>query len=74
MRRRRFLEIEWRETAEELFEAYRGERNIHCRTRLQALWQLRQGKTLREVSAVAGVSYRTLQRWVAWYCSGGWQR
>lgn len=71
MRRGRPLGIDWQESAEELFEAYQQEKNIHRRTRLQALWQLRQGKTLKEVSGMVGVSYRTLQRWVAWYRSGG---
>jgi transposase len=71
MRRGRPLEIDWQESAEELFEAYGREKDIHRRTRLQALWQLRQGKTLREIETTVGVSYRTLQRWVAWYRGDG---
>jgi transposase len=71
MKRGRPLEIEWQESAEELFEAYRREGNVHRRTRLQALWQLKQRKSLGEVSGIVGVSYRTLQRWVEWYRRGG---
>ncbi len=71
MKRGRPFEIGWQESAEELFEAYRQEKDIHRRTRLQALWKLRQGRTLGEVSRIVGVSYRTLRRWVAWYRSGG---
>ena len=71
MKRGRPLEIEWQESAEELFEAYRREGNVYRRTRLQALWQLRQGKFLGEVSGIVGVSYRTLQRWLEWYRHGG---
>lgn len=70
MKRGRPFEIEWQESIEELFEAYRKEKNIHRRTRLQALWQLRVGKSLEETSGLVGLSYRTLQRWVAWYRSG----
>lgn len=64
MKRGRPLEIEWQESAEELFEAYLREGNVHRRTRLQPLWQLRQRKSLGEVSGIVGVSYCTLQRWV----------
>lgn len=41
------------------------------RTRLQALWLLREGKSLGEVQQLVGVGYRTLQRWVGWYWAGG---
>lgn len=71
MKRGRPFEIEWEESAEELFAAYRQEKDLQRRTRLQALWLLRQGRLLEEVSQLVGVSYRTLQRWVAWYRSGG---
>lgn len=71
MKRGRPFEIEWQESAEELSESYQREQDIHRRTRLQVLWLLRQGRSLEEVSAIVGMSYRTLQRWVAWYRSGG---
>ena len=71
MKRGRPFEVEWEESAEELFEAYRREKGLRRRTRLQALWLLRQGRSLEEGSQIVGVGYRTLQRWVAWYRSGG---
>ena len=71
MKRGRPFEVEWQESAEELYQAYRQEQNIHRRMRLQALWLLRQGQTMAEVGAVVGASYRTMQRWVAWYREGG---
>lgn len=71
MKRGRPLVIEWQESVEELYEAYRREKDGPRRTRLQAMWQVSQGKSLAEVSALVGVGYRTLQRWVAWYRRGG---
>jgi transposase len=65
------LVIEWREDAAELREAYRRERDAEVRPRLQALWLVREGRSLREVAALVGVHYVTLQRWVAWYRAGG---
>ena len=33
------LKIEWQETAAELYEKYKGEKDHQNRTRLQVLWQ-----------------------------------
>ena len=41
------------------------------RTRLHALWLLRSGRRMREAASVVGIHYRTLQRWVSWYRTGG---
>ncbi len=73
MRRGRPFRIEWRaeDTAEALQAAYRAERRVDQRQRLQGLWLLRTGRSLKEVAAVLGVHYRTVQRWVAWYRDGG---
>jgi transposase len=65
------LEVDWQETAPELRRLYRQERNSERRTRLHALWQLRCGKSLKEVTQLVGMAYRTLQYWVAWYRKGG---
>ncbi len=65
------LQIEWRETADQLKLFYRWERNPHRKIRLQALWHLRCGKPLKDVVEMVGVCYRTLQYWVAWYRAGG---
>lgn len=65
------IEVDWQETASELRNLYRQERNSERRTRLHALWQLRCGKSLKEVAQLVGIAYRTLQYWVAWYRKGG---
>ena len=73
MRRGRPFQIEWRaeDTAEVLRAAYRVEKDPVARSRRQALWLLRTGRSLAEVAAVVGVGYRTVQRWAAWYRRGG---
>ena len=66
--------VAWREedTGEALHAAYRAEKRVYVRQRLQALWLLRGGdRRLGEVAAVLGVDYRSVQRWVAWYRRGG---
>ncbi len=72
MRGRPFV-VEWREDdpVEALKEAYLAERDGIIRSRLQALWLLRAGHSLGEVTAALGVHYRSIQRWVAWYRDGG---
>ena len=67
----RELQIEWHETENELFQLYRQEEDRQNRTRLQALWLLRPGRTMKEVAGLVGVHYRTVQEWVAWYRKGG---
>lgn len=44
------LDICWQETATELKELYRQERNVERHIRLQALWHLRSGKKMQEVT------------------------
>jgi transposase len=51
--------------------AYMGEHDGVIRTRLQALWLLRTGRSLAETMPALGVHYRTVQRWVDWYRRGG---
>jgi transposase len=72
MRGRPFV-VQWREddTAEALKEVYLTERDGIIRSRLQALWLLRAGRSLGEVTAALGVHCRSIQRWVAWYRDGG---
>jgi transposase len=65
------LQITWRDTAEALGGAYRAERNPEVRPRLQALWLLRQGRSLSDTAAVVGAHYRTVQTWLRWYRQGG---
>lgn len=63
--------IDWQESAEELRTRYRTEREVGQRTRLQAVWLVRCGRSEQEAAMVAGVGRRTLTRWLAWYRQGG---
>ncbi len=67
----RRLQIEWHENERTLRALYKREKDHQNRTRLQALWLLRQGRTMKEVASLVGVHYRTVQEWVAWYRRGG---
>jgi transposase len=66
---RRRADLPWRteDTAEALHDRYRRESNPLVKTRLHALWLLRQGRTLQETVTLVGVAYRSLQRWLDWY-------
>jgi transposase len=63
--------VAWQHSAEELLARYRAERDGRLVRRWQALWHLRQGRSLAEVAALVGVTYRTVQEWVGWYRAGG---
>jgi transposase len=67
----RRLNIEWRDTADELYARYEAERNPHRRVRLQAFWLLQRGYPIGEVGKEVEVDYRTIQRWISWYRVGG---
>ncbi len=67
----RRMQIEWEEDEATLKERYLAEKESQRRTRLQAMWQLRQGKTTAEVAEIVGRHQRTIQEWVAWYRQGG---
>jgi transposase len=69
--RGRPLVIPWAEEAATLREAYRREQDPEVRPRLQALWLLRAGHSLRQTAEVVGVHYVSVQTWVAWYRQGG---
>lgn len=73
-RRGRPFVVAWRDedTEDALRAAYRAEQRSDVRQRLQALWLVRDGqRRVGEVTAVIGVDYRTVQRWVGWYRTGG---
>lgn len=69
--RGRPLRIEWQESAEELFQRYRQEKDLELRIRWHGLWLLRKGHSEREAATVVGVEERTMRLWVAWYRRGG---
>ncbi len=68
---RQGIQIEWREDAVALFQLCAQEPDPRKRARLQVLWLVRQGRTLKQAAQILGVHYRTAQRWVAWYRVGG---
>ena len=59
------------DTEEALKAQYRAEPDGKRRMRLQGLWLLRTGRSVPEVAAAVGVHRRTVDRWVAWYRTGG---
>ena len=69
--RGRKLVVAWQEDAATLRQLYQRERDGPRRTRLHALWLLRQGETLTGTARVLGVAERTLSNWVRWYRRGG---
>ena len=69
----RKVSIAWAEddTAEELHRQYRAEQVPEVRTRLHALWLLRQGQGPTAVAEAVGVGRNAVQRWLRWYRAGG---
>jgi transposase len=63
--------VEWAESTEELYERYKAETDIRARKRLQALWLVRSGQSVRAAAKQAGVGERTVVRWLGWYREGG---
>ncbi len=63
--------FDWQESCEELKRRYRKEVHPQRRTRLQALWQLRQGKRVQDVVDLTGASYRSVQQWLRCYRQAG---
>ena len=67
----RRLQIEWQETAEELKSLYRQEKHQQRRERLMSFWHLCEGKQVKEVAEMTGTDVRIIQKWLAWYRTGG---
>lgn len=67
----RHVQVEWQEDADQLRALYQDEKDYQNRMRLQALWYLRQGRTVGAVAELMGKHPRTIQDWVAWYRKGG---
>lgn len=67
----RKIDIEWHEDAGRLEQLYKQATDRLERTRLQAMWQLRLGRSETEVAALVGVNARTVREWVSWYRQGG---
>src|ERR1051325_5603122 len=61
----------WSETAGELEERYRSERDVDRRKRLGALWLVCRGGRGACAGRAGGVGGRTVERWLGWYRRGG---
>jgi hypothetical protein len=67
-------EVSWEESAQELYELYRGERDTERRKRVHAVWLVRSGQPPAAAAELAGVGKRTLERWLSWYPVGAGSR
>ena len=65
------LEVEWQESAEELYERYRRAESLEALKRLHVLWLVRRGVVVAQAAQETGVGKRTVERWLAWYRAGG---
>jgi transposase len=63
--------VGWGETAAELEERYRAERDVERRKRLGALWLVRRGDRVGDAGRLVGVGERTVFRWLGWYREAG---
>lgn len=64
------LEVDWQDDEKTLYTCYKQATDPQDRTRLQALWLLRQGRTRKEVASIVGAHPTTVGRWVDWYRQG----
>ncbi len=67
----RRVKVDWQESCEELKHRYQKEVHPQRRTRLQALWQLHQGKRIQDVADLTGASYRSVEQWLRCYRQAG---
>lgn len=65
------LKVDWQDDEKTLCSRYKQATDPQDRTRLQALWLLRQGRTREEVAGIVGVHPTAVGRWVDWYRQGG---
>jgi transposase len=63
--------VAWQDSAEELEQQYRAERDVERRKRLGALWRVRAGDRIPDAGRVVGVGSRSVDRWLGWYRTGG---
>jgi len=71
MSRGRPIEVEWKHSEAELRKLYNEEKHVERRTRYQALWLIRGGRSMKEVSEIVDRDYDTVRRWMSWYRDGG---
>jgi hypothetical protein len=47
--------VDWKESADELHQLYKKERDLQARKRLVALWAVRRGESVTDAAQIAGV-------------------
>lgn len=65
------VHVAWRDSAERLKQLYQEEDDKQNRTRLQALWLVRSGRSVTESAELVGVHRTTVHDWLNWYEQGG---
>lgn len=65
------MHVEAHDTAEELRNAMKAERDGRVRDRIRGVMLAKQGRIAKEVAVELGVSPRAVQDWIRWYNEGG---
>jgi len=71
MKKGRPITIGWYETENDLYELFATEIDVKKRQKLQLLWLVRAGNSIRKSCRTAAISERTGQRYLQWYRAGG---
>lgn len=71
MTRGRPLHIKWIESESELYQRYTEEKDLKRRSKLQMLWLIRKGNSIRKSCEVAGIKERCGQRYIKTYREEG---
>lgn len=67
----RSLDVNWQDDAQALRQHYLQSKDHQDRQRMQLLWLVRKGESLKDAAETVGAGYRTAQNWIDWYRSGG---
>lgn len=65
------IKVKWQETENELYELFAAEIDVKKRQKLQFLWLVRIGNSLRKSCQTTAINERTGQRYLKWYREGG---
>ena len=63
--------VKWQETEAELYELFAAETDVKKRQKLQFLWLIRIGNSLKKSCQTTAINERTGQRYLKWYREGG---
>lgn len=67
----RRVKIDWQEDERTFKKLYDREKNPRIRLRLQAMWEIRQGRPVPEVASMTGASIPAIHRWLKKYREEG---